>query len=144
MEKSVPKQFVFMLHDTCSKLTILTIFFSYFTFNFTFEKLAINPRFFGTKAYFKFLKFSFEREKLDKLSGFAQQIFLWSIFPTLLKVWNNRKSSEENQTEKFSRKILDTPSPLRLISSLVRKSSVQKFFEEKRQFLACKLASLKI
>ena len=72
MEKSVPKQFVFMLHDTCSKLTILTIFFSYFTFNFTFEKLAINPRFFGTKAYFKFLKFSFEREKLDKLSGFAQ------------------------------------------------------------------------
>ena len=93
------------------------------------------------------MKFSFEREKLDKLSGFAQQqlsIFLWSIFPTLLKVWNNRKSSEENQTEKFSRKILDTPSPLRLISSLVRKSSVQKFFEEKRQFLACKLASLKI
>ena len=27
---------------------------------------------FGTKAYFKFLKFSFEKEKLDKLSGFAQ------------------------------------------------------------------------
>lgn len=68
MEKSVPKQFVFMLHDTCSKLTILTIFFSYFTFNFTFEKLAINPRFFGTKS----CKFSFEKEKLDKLSGFAQ------------------------------------------------------------------------
>ena len=68
MEKSVPKQFVFMLHDTCSKLTILTIFFSYFTFNFTFEKLAINPLFFGTKS----CKFSFEKEKLDKLSGFAQ------------------------------------------------------------------------
>ena len=53
MEKSVPKQFVFMLHDTCSKLTILKFFFGHFTFNFTFEKLAINPRFFGTKeAYF--------------------------------------------------------------------------------------------
>ena len=75
MEKSVPKQFVFMLHDTCSKLTILTIFFSYFTFNFTFEKLAINPRFFGTKPYFKNLKivdFEVFLLKLDKLSGFAQ------------------------------------------------------------------------
>ena len=80
-----------MLHDTSSKLTILELFSkrSYFTFNFTCEKLAINPR---PEFYQKNLGFFLCCTLMINYQVDFEH-FSMVNFPTLLKVWNNRKSS---------------------------------------------------